>query len=106
VEQTVAAVGSFVFIPARLLTNWMPPETVRNRHGFLFAGNDLGDAWPLERRPFPLEMCIPRLLAAGDVRHGSIKRVAAAVGEGATASSSSTAWPVRNNSLSSELVSP
>ena len=50
------------------------------------TGDDVGAGdWPLERPPFALETSIPRVFAAGDVRHGSVKRVAAAVGEGATA---------------------
>jgi len=44
-----------------------------------------GPDWPMERRPLPLETSMPGVLAAGDVRHGSVKRVAASVGEGAAA---------------------
>ena len=56
-------------------------------HGFLFTGEDLPDdhGWPLERRPSALETSMPGVLAAGDVRHGSVKRVASAVGEGSIA---------------------
>ena len=60
----------------------------RDRWGFVLTGPDLeaeGAAWPLERPPFPLETSLPGVFAAGDVRHGSVKRVASAVGEGAIA---------------------
>ena len=55
--------------------------------GFLFTGEDVPDdhGWPLERRPFALETSMPGVLAAGDVRHASVKRVASAVGEGSIA---------------------
>jgi thioredoxin reductase (NADPH) len=56
----------------------------RDQHGFLLTGEEVGDAWPLARRPFPQETSVPGVFAAGDVRHGSIKRVASAVGEGAS----------------------
>jgi thioredoxin reductase (NADPH) len=56
--------------------------------GYILTGTDLGgrpDGWALERDPLPLETSRPGLFAAGDVRHGSTKRVGAAVGEGAMA---------------------
>jgi thioredoxin reductase (NADPH) len=84
-EETVPADGLFVLIGAHPLTDWLPAEIARDSHGFLLTGEDVGDAWPLARRPFALETSMPRVLAAGDARHGSVKRVAAAVGEGAVA---------------------
>ena len=59
----------------------------RRRGGFVLTGTDLGDdaAWPLERAPLLLETSMPGVFAAGDVRHGSVKRVASAVGEGSVA---------------------
>jgi thioredoxin reductase (NADPH) len=53
----------------------------------VYTGEDLPDdhGWPLERRPFSLETSMPGVLAAGDVRHASVKRVASAVGEGSIA---------------------
>ena len=85
-EETVPADALFVLIGARPLTEWLPPELERDSHGFLVTGDDVGAGdWPLERRPFALETSIPHVFAAGDVRHGSVKRVAASVGEGATA---------------------
>ncbi len=64
---------------------------VRDRAGYLVTGTDLSpgagvpDGWPLARQPFPLETSMPGLFAAGDVRSGSVKRCAAATGEGAMA---------------------
>lgn len=86
-EETVAADALFVLIGANPHTEWLPAEIARDDHGFLCTGDDLpGDAaWPLERRPFALETSLPGVLAAGDVRHGSVKRVASAVGEGSIA---------------------
>jgi thioredoxin reductase (NADPH) len=63
----------------------------RDDHGFILTGSDLvlaapgTPAWPLARAPGLLETNVPGVFAAGDVRHGSMKRVASAVGEGATA---------------------
>ncbi len=53
----------------------------------MLTGTDVGadDGWPLDRPPFPLETSLPAVLAVGDVRHGSVKRVASAVGEGSVA---------------------
>jgi len=84
-EDTVAADALFVLIGARPLTEWLPNELARDRKGFLLTGADVAAGWPLRRPPFPMETSVPRILAAGDVRSGSVKRVAAAVGEGATA---------------------
>lgn len=86
-EETVAADGLFLMIGARPHTEWLPPEVHRDARGFVLTGTDLGDdsAWPLDRDPFSLETSVPGVLAAGDVRHGSVKRVASAVGEGSVA---------------------
>jgi thioredoxin reductase (NADPH) len=62
-----------------------------SRTGYILTGPDLvdggrrPDGWPLARDPLALETSVPGLFAAGDVRHGAIKRVATAVGEGAMA---------------------
>jgi thioredoxin reductase (NADPH) len=86
-HETVAADGLFVLIGARPRTDWLPSEIARDRRGFLFTGADLPDdhSWPLRRRPFLLETSMPGVFAVGDVRHGAVKRVASAVGEGSIA---------------------
>ena len=84
-QTTVEADALFVLIGAHPLTDWLPAGIAKDAHGFLLTGDDLGTAWQLTRRPLPQETSIPRVFAAGDIRHGSVKRVAAAVGEGATA---------------------
>jgi thioredoxin reductase (NADPH) len=85
-EDTVAADALFVLIGARPRVDWLPPEIARDPSGFLLTGGDLDEHdWPLERRPLALETSMPGVLAAGDVRHGSVKRVASAVGAGAIA---------------------
>ncbi len=83
----------FIFIGAAPRTDWLEGVVARDEHGFMLAGPDLprdGDArrprgWPLDREPFLLETSVPGVFVAGDVRHGSIKRVASGVGEGAIA---------------------
>ena len=85
VEETVAADALFVLIGARPHTGWLPQEIARDRAGFLHTGPAIPDGWPLDRPPAALETSMPGVLAAGDVRHGSVKRVASAVGEGSVA---------------------
>jgi thioredoxin reductase (NADPH) len=86
-EETVEAAGLFLMIGARPNTDWLPPEVDRDAQGFVLTGTDLRDdhAWPLARRPFLLETSMRGVLAAGDVRHRSVKRVASAVGDGGVA---------------------
>jgi thioredoxin reductase (NADPH) len=86
-EETVPADALFLMIGARPHTDWLPPEIDRDARGFVLTGTDLAGArdWPLERSPFLLETSMPAVFAAGDVRHGSVKRVASAVGEGSEA---------------------
>jgi thioredoxin reductase (NADPH) len=90
VDVTPAA-ALFVMIGAEPHTEWLGHPVERDDHGFVLTGRDLYHAgallagWPLERPPLPLETSLPGVFAAGDVRHGSIKRVASAVGEGAVA---------------------
>ena len=85
--ETVAADALFVLIGAHPRTDWLPPEIARDARGFLFTGEEFPDGrnWPVERRPFSHETSMPGVLAAGDVRHSSVKRVASAVGEGSIA---------------------
>jgi thioredoxin reductase (NADPH) len=86
-RQAVAADALFVLIGASPNTGWLPPGIARDRDGFVLTGQDVsnGHRWPLKRRPLALETSMPGVLAAGDLRHGSVKRVAAAVGDGAVA---------------------
>ncbi len=86
-EETVAADALFLHIGADPHTGWLPAEIARDDKGFILTGSDLDGraSWPLERAPFQFETSVPFVLAAGDVRHGSVKRVASAVGEGSVA---------------------
>jgi len=85
--ETVPANSLFIFIGARPHTDWLGPEVLRDQHGFVISGLELLDGnrprvWPLQRLPYTLETSVPGVFVAGDVRQGSIKRVASAVGEG------------------------
>ena len=88
-EQTVPTTAMFVFIGAIPHTDWLAGVVARDERGFVLTGPDLTErdltGWPLHRRPHLLEASVPGVFAAGDVRHGSIKRVASAVGEGSVA---------------------
>jgi thioredoxin reductase (NADPH) len=77
----------FVLIGADAATDWLPPEIARDEHGFVLTGADAMKAgqWKADREPFALETSAPGIFAIGDVRSGSVKRVAAAVGEGGIA---------------------
>jgi thioredoxin reductase (NADPH) len=87
-EETRPAHGLFVFIGAAPRIDWLEDAVARDACGYILTGRDLpspksmGTAWPLERDPYITETNIPGVFAAGDVRAGSVKRVAAAVGEG------------------------
>jgi thioredoxin reductase (NADPH) len=83
--ETVEADGLFILIGAWPRTSWLPDELARDARGFLLTGADAREAWREERPPLALETSIPGVFAAGEVRHGSAKRVAAAVGEGSVA---------------------
>jgi thioredoxin reductase (NADPH) len=86
-DETVPARGLFLMIGARPHTDWLPPDVARDDHGFVLTGPHLDESrkWPLERSPLPFESSMPGVFAAGDVRHGAVKRVASAVGEGSIA---------------------
>ncbi|HEX6954614.1 MAG TPA: FAD-dependent oxidoreductase [Agromyces sp.] len=87
-DETVDCAGLFCFIGAVPATDWLG-ELERDEAGFVVTGADvvaLDEAWrDLDRMPLPFETSVPRVFAAGDVRRGSMKRVAAAVGEGSSA---------------------
>ncbi len=90
-EYQVPTSSLFVFIGAAPGTGWLPPSILRDEKGFVLAGPDLRcegklpETWREEREPFLLESSVPGVFVAGDVRHGSVKRVASAVGEGSIA---------------------
>ena len=86
-EERVDAGALFIFIGQTAHTEWLSDLVQLDDRGFVLTGTDLGPlvGWNVERDPLPLETSVPGMFAAGDVRHGSIKRVAGAVGEGATA---------------------
>jgi thioredoxin reductase (NADPH) len=89
--ETVAAQSLFVFIGAAPRTDWLEGIVERDEHGFILSGPDLSANsehprdWRLDRDPYLLETSVPGIFVAGDVRHGSIKRCASAVGEGSIA---------------------
>jgi thioredoxin reductase (NADPH) len=89
--ETVAATALFVLIGAEPRTQWLPGAVRRDPSGFVLTGTDLlkdGQAHanrPLRRLPMFLESSLPGVFAVGDVRYGSVKRVASAVGEGSIA---------------------
>ena len=77
----------FVFIGADAETGWLPPAIARDERGYVMTGLEAQTSgqWRLERDPYLLETSVPGVFAAGDVRRGSIKRVASGVGEGSMA---------------------
>ncbi len=85
-QEEVPAAAVFIMIGAKPHTDWLTPVLSLDKDGFLLTGRDLpGTSWALEREPYPFETSRPGVFAAGDVRHGSVKRVAGAVGEGSVA---------------------
>jgi thioredoxin reductase (NADPH) len=86
-KRTLATNALFSFIGATPRTDWLPSEIEKDEKHFVRTGIELGDSrhWTLKRQPFLLETSRPGVFAAGDVRSGSVKRVASAVGEGSMA---------------------
>lgn len=90
-RESVSAAALFVEIGGEAHTDWLPETVSRDKQGTVLTGRDLLTApaglarWPLKRMPLPMETSVPGVFAAGDVRHGSIDRVASAVGDGALA---------------------
>jgi thioredoxin reductase (NADPH) len=84
--ESVPAGLLFVLIGAMPYTDWLTGVAQRDAKGFIVTGPDVDlSAWPLQRKPMSFETSVPGLFAVGDVRLGSTKRVASAVGEGAGA---------------------
>ena len=88
-RRTLGARALFFFIGAEANTHWLKGAVELDQRGFVLTGRELDgsaleeDIWRgLSREPYPLETSLPGVFAAGDVRSGSIKRVASAVGEG------------------------
>src|ERR687893_1475409 len=90
-EETASARSLFVFIGAAPKTKWLDGVVERDERGFILSGPDLMQGgkrpkgWRPDRDPFLLETSVPGIFVAGDVRHGSVKRCASAVGEGSIA---------------------
>ena len=87
-EGTCAAPFVFLFVGAKPFTGWLPKQMTCDQKGFVWTGADLANldlvkaGWPIERMPTEFETSWPRVYAVGDVRAGSVKRVASAVGQG------------------------
>ena len=79
--------SDLVLIGADAVTGWLPSEIVRDSHGFIVTGSDAmkQGRWSSDREPYALETSAPGIFAVGDVRSGSVKRVASGVGEGSMA---------------------
>jgi thioredoxin reductase (NADPH) len=85
-REDVVAAAVFVLIGAEPRTDWLRDALELDDRGFVLTGRDVPhDLWPLRRAPLPFETSTPGVFAVGDVRYGSIKRVAGAVGEGSVA---------------------
>ncbi|HEY0866854.1 MAG TPA: FAD-dependent oxidoreductase [Fimbriimonas sp.] len=87
VPDWIRASAMFIFIGAEPRTDWLGKAVCRDGQGFIYSGRDIPGHcdWRLERAPMMLETSMPGVFVAGDVRFGSVKRVANSVGEGSIA---------------------
>jgi thioredoxin reductase (NADPH) len=85
--RRVNAAAVFILIGAASATDWLPDEIATDRWGFVLTGRKAEESplWTLDRVPYSFETSVPGVFAVGDVRQGSVKRVASAVGEGSVA---------------------
>jgi thioredoxin reductase (NADPH) len=87
-ESTEVDAGAlFIFVGQKAHTDWLDDVVQLDDRGFVLSGSDIVSlkGWNVDREPMPLETSVPGIFVAGDVRHGSIRRVAGATGEGSTA---------------------
>lgn len=92
-RETVAAQGLFLLIGADPQCDWLPAEVARDARGFVLTGRDVPrEAWRGGLPPTDLASTVPGVFAVGDIRSGSMKRVASATGEGASVVSLIHAW--------------
>ena len=86
-EEVHEAAAIFIFVGAVPHSDFVADLVVQNERGFIYTGPDIALAqeavWTLDRDPYPLETSVPGVFAAGDIRHGAVRRVASAVGTGA-----------------------
>ena len=85
IREELAVSALFVLIGSEPHTEWLPDRIARDERGFILVGKDAASSlsWPLTRPPLQFETTMPGVFAIGDVRHGSVKRIASAVGDGA-----------------------
>jgi thioredoxin reductase (NADPH) len=85
VRRTTQARGLFLLLGAEPRCDWLPPDLARDKHRFVLTGRDVPrDKWVDDLPPANLATTVPGIFAAGDIRAGSMKRVASASGEGAS----------------------
>jgi thioredoxin reductase (NADPH) len=113
-KETVGTAALFVLIGAEPRSDWLDGTVKRDDRGYIFTCRELssrydpvGDPWPRrDRAPFPLETSLPGVFAVGDVRYNAVKRVAAAVGAGATAIASVHAYLAEDAAEAQDRVTP
>jgi len=84
-RSRIPVAGLFILIGYAPDTQWLPSDIVRDQRGFVLTGDDLASSFGEDRRRLPMQTSVAGVFAVGDVRADSIKRIASAVGEGASA---------------------